>query len=98
MVKYNLLCLIGTSGIVACSSNMVNTNRVLVCEFFVDFLLPVIPINSIIVMDNHSAHHGQSGIILAQILALKNCSLVYLPPYSADLNPIENTFGTLNTI
>jgi len=46
-------------------------------------------------MDNLSSHRGIAGETLAQILALKNSSLVYLPPYSPDLNPIENTFGTI---
>ena len=41
-------------------------------------------------MDNTSIHNDDR---LVQILAQKNITLVKLPPYSYDLNPIEKVFG-----
>ena len=41
-------------------------------------------------MDNLSVHHSQSIVSLLQ----DSCILVqFLPPYSPDLNPIEEAFG-----
>ncbi|KAI2734408.1 hypothetical protein DTO013E5_9997 [Penicillium roqueforti] len=47
---------------------------------------------SVLVMDNASFHH--SGRI-AQMCADAGVKLVYLPPYSPDLNPIEEFFAEL---
>ena len=53
-------------------------------------VLPVLPHNCYLVMDNASIHSHDR---LAQILAQKNITLVKLPPYCYDLNPIEMVFG-----
>ena len=53
-------------------------------------ILPVLPNNCYVVMDNASIHNDDR---LAQILVQKNITLVKLPPYSYDLNPIEMVFG-----
>lgn len=50
-------------------------------------LLPKIPENSIIVMDNASFHKRRDMIAAIQH---KGHVLRYLPPYSPDLNPIEH--------
>ena len=41
-------------------------------------------------MDNLSAHKGGR---VRQIVASAGCELLYLPPYSPDLNPIEEAFS-----
>ena len=43
-------------------------------------------------MDNLSAHKGER---IRELIEGKNCELVYLPPYSPDLNPIEQAFSKL---
>ena len=45
-----------------------------------------------LVMDNARIHHATSA---TQYLAENGIDHVYLPPYSPDLNPIENVFGVL---
>lgn len=45
-----------------------------------------------LVMDNVKFHHVRDVSIFAE---RNNIQLRYLPPYSPDLNPIENVFGTL---
>ena len=44
---------------------------------------------SIVVMDNCSIHHVEAKSMLEDAGIL----LLYLPPYSRDLNPIEEAFG-----
>jgi hypothetical protein len=48
--------------------------------------------NSVLVMDNASFHHTER---IAQICADAGVKLMYLPPYSPDLNPIEEFFAEL---
>ncbi|KAJ5244598.1 hypothetical protein N7489_004694 [Penicillium chrysogenum] len=49
---------------------------------------------SVLVMDNASFHHSER---LAQMCADAGVKLVYLPPYSPDLNPIEEFFSELKS-
>ena len=44
----------------------------------------------IVVMDNLSAHKGSR---VRELIEAKGCELLYLPPYSPDLNPIEEAFS-----
>ena len=48
----------------------------------------------IVVLDNHRIHKGDK---VAELLASKGCSLLFLPPYSPDLNPIEEAFSKIKT-
>ena len=50
--------------------------------------------NSVLVMDNAPVHHGGR---IAQICANAEVLLIYLPPYSPDLNPIEKVFSVLKS-
>lgn len=47
---------------------------------------------SVLVMDNASFHHSEK---ITQLCADAGVKLVYLPPYSPDLNPIEEFFTKL---
>jgi transposase len=49
----------------------------------------------IVVMDNLSSHKGAA--ILRAIRAA-GAKLIFLPPYSPDLNPIEQVFAKLKTL
>ncbi len=49
-------------------------------------LLPTLEEGDIVVLDNLKAHKSPR---VAEILAAKNCTVRYLPPYSPDFNPIE---------
>ena len=44
----------------------------------------------VVVMDNLSAHKGSR---VRDLIEAKGCELLYLPPYSPDLNPIEEAFS-----
>jgi transposase len=58
-------------------------------------LVPALRPGDIVVMDNLAAHKVQG--VRARIEAA-GASLLYLPPYSPDLNPIEMVFAKLKTL
>ena len=53
-------------------------------------LLPELRPGTVVVMDN-LACHKVAGV--REAVEAAGCRLEYLPPYSPDLNPIENAFG-----
>ncbi len=63
--------------------------------FLSDGLLPVLERGSVIVLDNARFHHG--GGIHA-LVEKAGCSLLYLPPYSPDLNPIELVWSYIKNL
>ena len=62
-----------------------------VVEAYVDRVLaPNLRPGQIVVMDNLSAHKGSR---IRELIEGRGCELRYLPPYSPDLNPIEEAFS-----
>jgi transposase len=49
-------------------------------------LLPRLEEGAVLVLDNAHSHHGGK---ISEIVEAAGCSLLYLPPYSPDFNPIE---------
>jgi transposase len=70
-------------------------------ERFLEFLRElVIPLTnpypgprSVLVLDNCSIHHSEEVRALVEDDA--QCKLIFLPPYSPDLNPIEQAFSSI---
>lgn len=60
--------------------------------YFARVLLPALPRGSIIVLDNARFHQSPTT---AQLVADAGCELMFLPPYSPDLNPIEHLWAAL---
>lgn len=54
------------------------------------FLAPVLKPHDIVVMDNLPAHKVKG---IRQAIEAQGAKLLYLPPYSPDLNPIEMVFA-----
>ena len=46
-------------------------------------------------MDNLSAHKGER---VKELIEHRGCQLLYLPPYSPDLSPIEEAFGKIKSL
>ena len=59
------------------------------------FLAPTLKPGDVVVMDNLSAHKV-AGI--AEAIKTAGASVLYLPPYSPDLNPIEQVFAKLKAL
>jgi transposase len=55
-------------------------------------LIPILKPGDIVVMDNLGSH---KSAVLRQIIKAAGARLWYLPPYSPDLNPIEQTFAKI---
>ena len=53
-------------------------------------LLPKLPPNSVLVLDNATFHKGQA---MQEMVENAGHTLLYLPPYSPDLNPIEKKWA-----
>ncbi|MEO1069958.1 MAG: IS630 family transposase [Cyanobacteria bacterium J06638_6] len=67
-------------------------NRAVFETWLDEQLLPALPYGSVIICDNASFHKG--GRIEA-LIQQAGCYLLYLPPYSPDLNPIEHQWFVL---
>ncbi len=62
--------------------------------WFEQCLLPCLPEDAVIIMDNASFHRKKQ---LTEISARHHRSLIFLPPYSPELNPIENFWAYLKS-
>jgi len=60
--------------------------------YFEETLLPFLPAGSIIVLDNASFHRS---VALRILVEAAGCTLLFLPVYSPDLNPIEHIWATV---
>jgi transposase len=58
-------------------------------------LVPNLSPGQVVVMDNLSAHKGAR---VRELIERRGCELRYLPPYSPDLNPIEEAFSKVKGI
>ncbi len=58
-------------------------------------LVPELRAGDIVVMDNLSSHKGPR---VRELIEAPGASLLYLPPYSPDFNPIENAFAKLKAL
>lgn len=59
------------------------------------FLAPTLKAGDIVIMDNLSSHKI-AGV--EQAITARGAQLLYLPPYSPDLNPIEAAFAKLKAL
>ncbi len=55
-------------------------------------LCPTLGIGDVVVMDNLSAHKVQG---VRELLQARGAEVLYLPPYSPDLNPIEKAWAKI---
>jgi transposase len=67
-------------------------NRPAFEAFIEQVLLPTLRPGDIVVMDNLSSHKGART---PELIRAAGARLVYLPPYSPDLNPIELAFSKI---
>ena len=58
-------------------------------------LAPSLRSGQVVVMDNLSAHKGER---VRALVEEREAELLYLPPYSPDLNPIEEAFAKIKNL
>ena len=65
-------------------------NTVIFNQWVLQDLIPKLPPESVVVLDNATFHKGKEMINALESLGH---SVLYLPPYSPDLNPIEQKWA-----
>ena len=70
-------------------------NRDLFEAWLANCLIPQLKPGDIIIIDNATFHHG---VMIQELVEAAGCEIWYLPPYSPDLNKIENWWGVLKTL
>ena len=58
-------------------------------------LVPTLKAGDVVIMDNLGSHKGRA---VRQAIRKAGAHLLFLPPYSPDLNPIEQVFAKLKTL
>ncbi|MEJ7820351.1 MAG: IS630 family transposase [Rubrobacteraceae bacterium] len=85
-----LLASITRRGLGPCLAVEGATTREVFEAYLERVLAPTLRPGQMVVMDNLSAHKGGR---VKEIIEGRGCELAYLPPYSPDLNPIEQAFS-----
>lgn len=84
--RLTILAAITINGVLAAASIPAATDAAVFTVFTKDCLVPALRPGMVVVMDNLSSHKV-AGI--RQAIESAGCRLVYLPPYSPDMSPIE---------
>ena len=83
------LCGLRTTGLVAPLVLDGAINGAAFLAYVEQFLVPTLTSGDVVVLDNLSSHKV-SGV--REAVEASGATLLYLPPYSPDLNPIEQAF------
>ena len=78
------------SALVTVSLFQTTINTTVFNAWVVQDLIPKLPEKSVVVMDNATFHKSQE---MAKALQIGGHTLLFLPPYSPDLNPIEKKWA-----
>jgi len=70
------------------------TNATAFEQYVEEILAPSLTPGQIVIMDNLSCHKGKK---VEQLIQSKGCQLLFLPAYSPDFSPIEETFSKIKT-
>jgi transposase len=90
-----LLASITAEGMGECLAVEGSTTREAFEAYLERVLTPSLGPGQVVVMDNLSSHKGSR---VRELIEERGCKLVYLPPYSPDLNPIEEAFAKLKAL
>ncbi len=83
---------LASSGIVAPFVVDQPMNRAIFTQYIRQYLAPELKPGDIVILDNLSSHKGAEAAALVEACGAR---LLFLPPYSPDLNPIEMAFSKL---
>ena len=101
-VRYTAIPVISMEGVHDVYLHEGNMNGDYFSKFVRNCLLPILqPFNwvnsrSVVILDNASIHHVEEVRDLIEVQA--GSKLLYLPPYSPDLNPAEGVFSQIKSI
>jgi transposase len=90
-----LLASMTIEGMGPCLAVVSSTTRRVFETYVERVLAPTLKEGQVVVMDNLAAHKGER---VRELLEARGCELLYLPPYSPDLNPIEEVFAKVKAL
>ncbi len=90
-----LLASMTTEGMGPCVAVLGATTSTIFETFVEKLLAPTLSPGQVVVMDNLGAHKGER---VRELIEGRGCELLFLPPYSPDLNPIEEAFSKVKTL
>ena len=94
-VASDLLASMTLEGMGPCLAVVGSTTREVFEAYVERVLLPALKPGQVVVMDNLSAHEGSR---VRDLIEAKGFELLYLPPYSPDLNSIEEAFSKIKAL
>jgi transposase len=94
-VVTTMLGALSLNGLQALMTKQGGTNRATFLEFLDEHLVPTLKTGDVVVMDNLGAHHADG---VRQRIEAVGARVLYMPPYSPDLNPIELCWSKLKGI
>jgi transposase len=90
-----LLASMTSEGVGPCVA-VVGSTTAAVFEAYVEWALaPALRPRQVVVMDNLGAHKGER---VRELIEGRGCEVLFLPPYSPDLNPIEEAFSKVKAL
>ena len=90
-----LLASMSAGGMGPCLAVEGPTTREVFETYLEEVLVPSLKAGQVVVMDNLSSHKGSR---VRELIEGRGCELLYLPPYSPDLNPIEEAFAKFKAL
>jgi transposase len=87
-----ILAAVSVTGVVTAATVDAATDTDIFVAFVREALAPALRPGQVVVMDNLSSHHVDD---VRALIERAGCRLVYLPPYSPDLSPIEPMWSKL---
>jgi transposase len=96
--RWKILTILGamsTRGMIATMTIEEPTDREIFLAYLDEVLCPKLRPGDVVVMDNLSSHKVQG---VRQRIEAAGAQLLYLPPYSPDLNPIEKAWAKLKQL
>jgi len=93
--SYSIISAISILGIVAMLYGKIKICGAAFLEFIKGQLVPKLSKNHVVFLDNASIHKADS---IKEAIEATGAKLIFLPPYSPDLSPIENMWSKIKGI
>lgn len=77
---------LGTEGLLTSFGYEGTLNANLLVFFIEQFMVPILTPDKVVILDNATSHHSDEAIFLIEATG---AGVVFLPPYSPELNPFE---------
>jgi transposase len=85
-----MLCSIRLDGTTACMAVNAATDTEVFGSYVEQVLVPTLRPGDVVVMDNLAPHKNEETL---QMIRAAHAEVIFLPPYSPDLNPIEKMWS-----